>query len=230
MHARASGCTGVVGMLPLTTHPLFALLRMHRLAPRNDAAADSAVETLSPCVPGRRQCFSVPVRNVLSGQDGGYGGRVIGRVGPRNSPDGTAWTWQQCAAMCLNYDGYRASNGLADGETCVYFLLSVQKGCVMKANQEKFTANTGRNTVIGNGVCTRSAPRHVCMRMGTTRTRLCGQEAHAVRMGAMRMRLCFAARARQRGRARGQEQGTTSLLTCLHGNSFATSPGRAPTS
>ena len=151
MHARASGCTGVVGMLPLTTHPLFALLRMHRLAPRNDAAADSAVETLSPCVPGRRQCFSVPVRNVLSGQDGGYGGRVIGRVGPRNSPDGTAWTWQQCAAMCLNYDGYRASNGLADGETCVYFLLSVQKGCVMKANQEKFTANTGRNTVIGAG-------------------------------------------------------------------------------
>ena len=124
-------------------------------------ADDSPEEILSPCVPGRLRCHSVPTRNFIGGQDGGYGGRVIGRVKHKLSPDGTAWTWQQCAAMCLNYDGYRSSNGLnyegAD-EKCVYFLLSAQKGCVLKVNQEKFTPNTGRNTVLANGVCTRTCP------------------------------------------------------------------------
>ena len=43
----------------------------------------------------------------------------------------------ECAAVCLNHDGYRASNGLADGATCVHFLTSVQKGCVLKVNQGK---------------------------------------------------------------------------------------------
>ena len=85
----------------------------------------------SPClVAGRRTCTSLSLQ--IDGRTGAYQGKAIGMIKNKLAPDGVLWTWQQCADMCLNYDGYRASNGLPgkDDAVCAYFLVSKQKGYV----------------------------------------------------------------------------------------------------
>ena len=92
------------------------------------AAAQPATplaSTASSCsADGRATCTSLSLQ--INGRTGAYQGRAIGLIKHKQAPDGVLWTWQQCADMCLNYDGYRASNGLPGKDTavCAYFLVS----------------------------------------------------------------------------------------------------------
>lgn len=103
---------------------------------------------------GRLQCHSFPTR--VNDQEGGYEGKVVAKANHNLSPDGVAWTWQQCSQMCLNYDGYRAGNGLPgkDEFKCAYFLVSAQRGCVLKSSQGAFKPNSPSSTVLSHGTCT----------------------------------------------------------------------------
>jgi len=77
----------------------------------------------------------------VGGVAGAHHGKVISAATHTLSPDGLQWTWQQCADSCLS------------DASCVYFVVSKQKGCVRKLTKRKFAANTAANTILSHGTC-----------------------------------------------------------------------------
>ena len=90
--------------------------------------------------------------------EGGYNGPVVGNVPHKSSPDGKAWTFDECALACNSPDYAAAVGFKATIKVCGYFLLSEQRGCVLKTKKRAFVPNYSGSTVTDHADCGTPAP------------------------------------------------------------------------